>query len=58
MEEKHYIQWIAVAVEGLTVRKELKPGDKPEIKIAIDVPGKVTAYEMCNIHGLWMADEA
>lgn len=58
MEEKHYITWIALAAEGLTVRKKLKPGEKPELKITLDVPGKVTAYEMCNIHGLWVGEEA
>lgn len=58
MEEKHYIQWIAVAAGDLTIRKDLKPGDKPELKVTLDVPGKVSAYELCNIHGLWLADEA
>ena len=52
MEEKHYIEWIQVLVEGDTYRKFLKPGDKPQAEFEIQ-SDKVEAREYCNVHGLW-----
>jgi superoxide reductase len=52
MEEKHYIEWIEIIVDGRYCRKFLKPGDKPEAEFEVRV-GKITAREYCNIHGLW-----
>ena len=52
MEEKHYIEWIQVIMDGTAYRKFLKPGDKPEAEFFIKAK-KITAREYCNIHGLW-----
>ena len=52
MEEKHYIEWIQILVEGNTYRKFLKPGDKPEAAFEIKAD-KIQAREYCNVHGLW-----
>src|SRR4030067_788978 len=30
MEEKHYIEWVEIVADGVSYRKFLKPGDKPE----------------------------
>jgi len=52
MEDKHYIEWIEVIVDGAAYRKFLKPGGKPEAEF--EVSGKsILAREYCNIHGLW-----
>ena len=53
MEEKHYIEWIEVVVDGKKIcRKHLKPGDKPEAVFGcISEESTVRAY--CNLHGLW-----
>ena len=52
MEEKHYIEWIEVIVDGKEYREFLKPGDAPEA--TFDVKGeRITAREYCNLHGLW-----
>lgn len=52
MEEKHYIMWIELVVDDVIYRKYLKPGDEP--KALFKVSGeKLTAYEYCNLHGLW-----
>ena len=54
MEEKHYIQWIALETKAGNQRKVLKAGDHPEADFYIaqdDVVLKVYAY--CNLHGLW-----
>lgn len=58
MEEKHYIQWISLEVDGNIYRQYLKPGDAPEACFCVcctDCPAgtKVSAQEHCNIHGLW-----
>ncbi len=52
MEEKHYIEWIELSAEGMSYKKFLKPGDKPEAVFKTDA-ASVTAREYCNIHGLW-----
>lgn len=52
MEEKHYIQWIALCADGVTHRKFLKPGDLPEAEFCVTAR-EVSAHELCNIHGLW-----
>lgn len=52
MEEDHYIEWIEVIRENAkVVRKNLKPGDAPELKICCDDYIEIRAY--CNLHGLW-----
>jgi superoxide reductase len=54
MEEKHFIEWIAVDTERGPFRKFLKPGEKPEVEFEIkeEVLG---AREFCNVHLLWSA---
>ena len=54
MEEKHYIEWIELVVDGKAYRQFLKPGDKPEAEF--ETTGKnIQAREYCNLHGLWSA---
>lgn len=52
MEEKHYIEWIEIIADGISYKKFLKPGDKPEAEFYINAK-KITAREYCNLHGLW-----
>jgi len=35
MEEKHYIEWIKVIIDGEVYRRPLKPGGKPEVKFKV-----------------------
>jgi superoxide reductase len=51
MEEKHYIEWIEVIVDGRVCRQSLKPGQPPEA--LFNVGGAVSVREYCNLHGLW-----
>ena len=56
MEEKHYIEWIALQTKYGNQRKMLKPGDEPRACFALcdgDVIESVYAY--CNLHSLWKA---
>ncbi len=56
MIKEHYIQWIALQTSGGNQRKELKPGQKPEVEFYLAPNDKVQAvYEYCNLHGLWKA---
>ena len=54
MEEKHYIEWVEVIVDGKVCREFLKPGDTPEALFDLH-DENVTAREYCSIHGLWKA---
>ncbi|MEE6207678.1 MAG: desulfoferrodoxin family protein [Alphaproteobacteria bacterium] len=54
MEEKHYIEWIALETKAGNQRKVLQPGHKPQAVFYIAEDDEVIkAYEYCNIHGLW-----
>jgi len=52
MEEKHYIEWIEIIVDGTVYRNFLKPGDNPEAVFSIKAEN-IQAREYCNVHGLW-----
>ena len=54
MEEKHFIEWVAVATENTVQVHYLKPGDAPETIFTVE--GSGTAYAHCNLHGLWKQD--
>jgi superoxide reductase len=54
MEPKHYIEWIELLADGKVYRQFLKPGDRPQATFRVDA-AKVTARELCNLHGLWKA---
>lgn len=55
MEEKHYIQWIAIETKQGTQRKELKPGQEPKVCFTLcDTDEFVNAYAYCNIHSLYI----
>jgi superoxide reductase len=54
MEEKHYIEWVALIADGIEYRQYLKPGDKPEASFKVTA-SSVGAREFCNLHGLWKA---
>ena len=52
MEEKHYIEWIELIVDGVAYRQFLNPGDKPEAFFKVQ-GDNVKVREYCNVHGLW-----
>jgi superoxide reductase len=54
MEEKHYIEFVELIVDGKIYRQFLAPGQAPEAFFEIS-GDKVTAREYCNLHGLWKA---
>jgi superoxide reductase len=52
METNHFIEWIEIIANDKTLRKFLKPGDKPEAEFEIKAEN-IEAREYCNIHNLW-----
>ena len=52
MEEKHFIEWIEIIVDGKADRQFLNPGETPEAVFKVESEN-VTAREYCNLHGLW-----
>jgi superoxide reductase len=54
MEEKHWIEWVELIVDGTVYRQFLKPGQAPEATFCVKAD-KVAAREYCNLHGLWKA---
>jgi superoxide reductase len=51
MSEEHYIMWVLLVTDNRSYRVELKPNDKPVIKLPyVD---NSTLYAYCNLHGLW-----
>jgi len=56
MEEKHYIEWVAIQTKKGNQRKALQPGDEPKVCFRIcDCDEVVAVYAYCNLHGLWKA---
>lgn len=57
MEEKHYITFVALESKNACQYKALKPNEEPVAVFALaDGDKAVSAYEHCNLHGLWKAD--
>jgi len=54
MEKKHFIEWIELIVDGVSFKKFLQPGDKPQTEFCFSkTPKKINARIYCNIYGLW-----
>ena len=57
MEEKHYIEWIALETSQAFQMKNLSAGQEPKAAFALaDGETVVTAYAYCNLHGLWASN--
>ncbi len=54
MEDKHYIEWVEVIVDGKAYRQFLEPGQTPEATFCVP-DGDMVVREYCNLHGLWKA---
>ena len=52
METVHYIEWIELIADGISYKKFLKPGMRPEAEFCISAK-TIFAREYCNLHGLW-----
>jgi superoxide reductase len=52
MEEKHWIEFVELMADGKVHRQFLNPGEAPEAFFPVE-GDKLTARELCNLHGLW-----
>ena len=56
MLQEHFIEWVSIQTKQCNQRKELCPGEKPEVCFALCDGDEVEAvYAYCNLHGLWKA---
>ena len=56
MLPEHYIEWVSLQTKQGNQRKELHPGEKPEVCFALCGGDEVEAvYAYCNLHSLWKA---
>ena len=56
MLPEHYIEWVSLQTKQGNQRKELHPGEKPEVCFALCEGHEVEAvYAYCNLHSLWKA---
>lgn len=58
MTDEHFIQFVAIVQGAKTQITKLTPTDAPEAKFSIkdNAAEPITAYEYCNLHGLWKAE--
>ncbi len=52
MEKEHYIEWIELTADGISYKKFLQPGDKPEAFFPVKGE-ELSAREYCSVHLLW-----
>ena len=54
MTEAHYIEWVSLKTKLGNQRKELHPGEKPQVCFAMCDGDEVeSVYAYCNLHSLW-----
>ena len=53
MTDEHLIEWVYLKTTSAGQRKNLKPGDAPQVKFALTDDEPVAVYAYCNLHGLW-----
>ena len=56
MIPEHFIQWVYVQTEKGGQRKDLQPGEAPNVKFYLGDDKAVAVYAYCNLHGLWKTD--
>ena len=56
MADEHYIEWVYVETENGGQRKNLKPGEEPNVTFSLGDDKAVAVYADCNLHGLWKTE--
>jgi len=56
MAAEHFIEWVYVETENGGIRRNLNPGEAPNVKITLGDEKAVAVYAYCNLHGLWMTE--
>ena len=53
MVEEHYIELIHLVTDRGSQRRELNPGEAPNVTFLLGDERAVAVYAYCNLHGLW-----
>ena len=53
MEEVHWIEWVQLVSDKGSYRKQLNPGEAPNVKFLLGDEKPLAVYAYCNLHGLW-----
>ncbi len=56
MVEEHYIHWVYLETSQGCQRKNLNPGEEPNVVFYIGEEKPIAVYEYCNLHGLWKTE--
>lgn len=56
MVDEHYIEWVYLKTENGGQRKNLKPGDAPNVTFYLGQDKGIAVYAYCNLHGLWKTE--
>ena len=51
MTSEHYIMWVLLVKDDMTIKVVLHPESKPEVRFPYVSGSEIYAY--CNLHGLW-----
>ena len=53
MVEVHWIEWVQLVSDKGSYRKQLNPGEAPNVKFLLGDEKPLAVYAYCNLHGLW-----
>ena len=54
MENVHHIQWVILETSRGYYKRHLQPGADPVARFTVQEDEEIrSAYEYCNLHGLW-----
>ena len=56
MEEVHWIEWVQLYTDKGSYRKQLNPGEAPNVSFVLGDEKPLGVYAYCNIHGLWLTE--
>jgi superoxide reductase len=56
MVPEHYIQWVYLETDKGFQMKYLEPGQIPKAVFVLKDEKVISAYEYCNLHGLWKTE--
>ena len=56
MVDVHWIEWVQLLTDKGSYRKELNPGEAPNVKFLLGDEKPLAVYAYCNLHGLWKTE--
>ena len=56
MVDVHWIEWVQLVTDRGSHRKQLNPGEAPNVKFLLGDEKPLAVYAYCNLHGLWKTE--